>query len=85
MSKNSPDYTDAGFDAFLSRSIDNLSQVNLDAQGPVSNSVAYDRTQVSGALGDTLRIGTILIDGVKGRISIYEGSSEVVRLGELDD
>ena len=79
------DYTEAGFDAFLSRSIDNLSQINLDSQGPQTTQVRYDSAQVSGALGDTLRIGSIHLDGVKGRISIYNEDNEVVRIGELDD
>ncbi len=51
------DYISAGFDPFLSRSIDNLSQVNLDSQGPVSKQVSYDRMQVNGLLGDTFRAG----------------------------
>lgn len=79
------DYTDAGLDAFLSRSVDSVSQVNLDSSGPVSNSQAYDRTQVSGSLGDTIRVGKIQLDGVAGRISVFDDSNnEVVRIGELD-
>lgn len=85
MSKDNPDYTDSGFDGFLSRSVDNLSQVNLDSQGPVSTQIPFDRAQVSGPLGDTLRFGNIQLDGRKGRISIFDGDNEVVRIGELDD
>lgn len=77
------DYTDSGFDDFLSRSIDNLPRSNLSGQGPVSKTVAFDRTQTTGMLGDTLQIGSIHIDGVKGRISIFDGDNEVVRIGEL--
>ncbi len=78
-------YQDSGFDKFLSRSIDDLSQSNLSVGGPVSQSIAYDRNQVSGQLGDIIRIGSIQLDGRKGRISIYDGNNEVVRIGELDD
>ena len=78
------DYTTSGFDGFLSRSVDDLPQNNLDSAGPVSNSMAYDRNQVTGAIGNTIKVGNITIDGVKGRISIYDGTNEVVRIGELD-
>lgn len=79
-------YQDSGFDKFLSRSIDDLVQSNLSQGGPVSQSIAYDRNQISGQLGDVLRIGSIELDGVKGRISIFdESGNEVVRMGELDD
>jgi hypothetical protein len=55
------DYTAAGFDGFLSRSIDDLSQVNLDSQGPQSKQIRYDDAQVSGFMGDTLQIGKVQI------------------------
>jgi hypothetical protein len=80
------DYIEAGFDGFLSRSIDDVSQTNLDSSGPVSTAQAFDRTQVTGQLGDTLQIGKVKIDGVKGRVSITDDSNnEVARFGELDD
>jgi hypothetical protein len=82
--QNEYTYEQAGFDGFLSRSIDNLSQVNLDSAGPQSTAIRYDSAQVSGLLGNTIRIGSIYLDGVKGRISIYDGNNEVIRLGELD-
>lgn len=79
------DYVDAGFDSFLSRSVDNLSQLNLDSQGPASTQTRYDSSQASGAIGDSIRVGRILIDGTSGRISIYdEIGNEVGRIGELD-
>lgn len=80
------DYTDAGFDGFLSRSIDDLSQINLDSQGPTSTSIRYDSAQVSGMLGDTLQVGKIKIDGVMGRLSIFDDNgNEVGRIGNIDD
>lgn len=86
MNDGTYDYTTAGFDGFLSRSIDDLSQINLGSQGPVSTAQAFDRTQVSGAIGDSFQVGRITIDGVSGRISILdENGNEVIRIGELDD
>ena len=84
-SGNDYSYTDAGFDSFLSRSIDNVAQYNLDSTGPMVNQVRYDGMQVSGMLGDTLQIGNIHLDGVTGRISIYDSGEEVVRIGELGE
>lgn len=78
------DYNDAGFDGFLSRSIDNLTQINLDSQGPVSTQMKFDSAQVSGMVGDSLKVGNIVIDGVTGRISIFDGNEETVRIGKLD-
>lgn len=78
-------YETAGLDGFLSRSIDNLSQVTLDSPGPVSTAVAYDRAQVTGPLGNVLRIGNINLDGINGRISVFDANgNEVIRIGELD-
>lgn len=56
---NDEDYTyeSSGLDGFLSRSIDDLSQVNLGSQGPQSTAQAFDRTQVTGVVGDKMRIG----------------------------
>lgn len=80
------DYTDSGFDKFLSRGGTPSLQGPLDVETTTTNNaVPFDRTQISGSLGDTLKIGNIFIDGSTGRISIYDDSgNEVVRLGELD-
>ena len=77
-------YEDSGFDGFLSRSIDNTSQTNLNDPGPPTTAIRYDSAQVSGMLGNTLQIGSINLDGVKGRISIFDGENEIIRIGELD-
>lgn len=75
------DYTISGFDKFLSRGdTPNLSG-SLDTQIP-NNAVPFDRTQVSGALGDTLRIGNILLDGANGRIIMNDGNTDVLLIGE---
>lgn len=80
------DYTDSGFDGFLSRSVDDLSQLNLESNGPQTTQRAFDRGQVSGQMGDILMIGKIRLDGVKGRVSTYDDNgNEVTRLGELDE
>ena len=81
------DYSSAGFDPFLSRSIDNTPRANLDDNRnvPISQSVSYDRGAMSGAFPDVVRIGDIHLDGVRGRISIYDGDDEVTRIGSLDD
>lgn len=64
------DYSDSGFDAFLSRSVDDIPQVNLDSAGPASTQMPFDRAQVSGHLGDTLSLGNIVFDGKSGTITI---------------
>ena len=74
------DYTQAGFDSFLSRSIDNLSQVNLDSQGPRSTAIRYDSAQVSGMLGDSLQIGGVRIN--RTNIIINDGSNDFLLMGE---
>lgn len=75
------DYLSAGFDNFLSRSIDGLTQFNLSSQGPVSNQIRFDAGQVSGAMGDVIKFGNILIDGANGRILFYDGEVPVGIVG----
>ncbi len=73
------DYTSSGFDSFLSRSIDDLSQINLDSTGPRTTALRYDSAQVSGALGDILRIGKIQLDGVEGSIALYDDDNATIK------
>jgi hypothetical protein len=85
MDQSDYDYTTSGFDGFLSRSVGSPQQDNLSTGGVQSNQIAYDRMQVSGALGDSIQVGKIRIDGVKGRISVSDDNgNEVIRIGELD-
>lgn len=85
MNPQDMDYNAAGFDNFMSRSIDQTPQINLDSPAPPNNAVAFDRTQTTGPLGDTFRVGNMLLDGVSGRISVFDDSgNEVVRIGNLD-
>jgi hypothetical protein len=80
MSEDKYSYEKAGFDAFLSRSIDNTPQFNLDSRGPVSRQVAYDRTQVTGTLGDTLQIGQVRVN--RTNITMSDGTNERLLIGE---
>lgn len=79
---NDYDYGKAGFDGFMSRSIDDVVQITLDSPGPQSNTIAYDRTQVSGMLGDTLQIGAISLNGASGTIIINDGNNDILLMGE---
>lgn len=81
------DYTNAGFDKFFTRSVDVFGAQSADASSPVySTAIPFDRGQQSGSFGNIVRFGNVQIDGVKGRISIYdENNREVARIGELDD
>lgn len=80
------DYLDAGLDAFLSRSIDNSGQVNLDApsQAPPTQAIRFDSAQLSGSPGDTMRVGNISINGAAGNITANDGSNDFFILGNED-
>lgn len=78
---NDYSYLDAGFDSFLSRSIDDLSQTTLDSQGPQTTQIRYDSSAGSGAIGDTLRIGSINLNGVEGTITINDGNNDFLLMG----
>lgn len=85
------DYSNAGFDSFMSRSIDDTGgqaqATTLDDQQPTSsNEMNYDSAQQSGSMGNTLQLGKIKLDGDNGRISTFDDDgNEVVRIGKLDD
>lgn len=53
------DYSDSGFDDFLSRSIDDVPQATLDSQGPSSLQTRFDASQVSGIIGDNVRVKSL--------------------------
>lgn len=72
------DYLSQGFDRYLQRTI------NTAGQG--RRILNFDQMQVSGSLGDVIKIGNINLDGRTGRISIQDGAgNEIVRLGKTDD
>lgn len=82
------DYGTAGFDKFFVRNAANSidSQSADAATGVMTTAIPFDRGQQSGSLGNIVRFGNVQIDGVKGRISIFdEEGREVTRIGELDD
>lgn len=81
-------YRDVGFNRFFRRSLtSDPNVVNLKSMaGTSTRQLNFDNQQVSGSLGDILRIGRILLDGKIGRQSIMdERNNEVLRLGELGD
>lgn len=72
------DYTAAGFDKFLSRGDAQGLQGDLDQETTTTNrALPLDRTQAGGALGDTIRIGNIFLDGSTGRITMQDDSGNV--------
>lgn len=73
-------YETAGFDGFLSRSIDNLTRPTLSAPGPVTTQIRYDSAGISGMLGDTLQIGNIRLENT--RIVINDGTNDFLLMGE---
>lgn len=82
-------WANAGFDGFMSRAIDTWNMARLD-QLPFNPYITprflqQDQTQVTGKLGDKQVLGNIIIDGVKGRISVFDSdNNEVVQLGKID-
>lgn len=78
------DYSAAGFDPFLRRSIDTTGKTVLGTQPTQSHAVAFDRIQVTGALGDTLGVGKISLNGADGNIIISDGDNDRLLLGEQD-
>lgn len=77
------DLTSAGFDGFMSRSVDSTPQLNLDSPTPPNNAIAFDRNAVSGMLGDTLTIGNIKLNGSDGTIILSDGSNDRIIIGFL--
>lgn len=71
-------YQSAGFDGFLSRSIDNTPQVTLDTVGPDSTQIRFDSSQLSGYIGSALQTPDTTInaaDGViikNGKLTTYD-------------
>ena len=73
-------YETSGFDSFMSRSIDNVQPVNLDGQAPSSTQVRFDGSQISGPLGDSLRIGGVSIN--KTNITANDGENDFLLIGD---
>lgn len=81
-------YAAAGFNRFFRRSIDSQSASTLSEAASFASSssqeINFDQVQTRGSLGDIIQVGSITIDGTNGKISVFDGSNEVVRIGELD-
>jgi hypothetical protein len=75
------DYTMAGFDAFLSRSIDSAGTPSLGVTG-TSRAIAFDKQSVGGAFGDTVRIGRINLNGAEGNITLTDGENVTFIVGD---
>lgn len=80
MNSDDYNYNTAGFDGFLSRSIDNVPQVSLNSQGPSSTAIRYDSSQVSGFLGDIIQTGGVRITPTG--IIMNDGSNDVLLIGD---
>lgn len=82
-------YRDAGFNRFFHRSLNSNAQatsLRSSGSGSSSNQLNFDNMQVSGSLGDTLKVGLITLDGKIGRQSVRDKmNNEVLRLGDLGD
>lgn len=75
------DYTNSGFDKFLSRGdTPNLGGA-LDQPAPSNNALPADRTQITGQMGDILPIGNINLDGTSGAITIRDDNNLRVVMG----
>lgn len=79
-------YEDSGYDSFLSRSIDSTPQVTLDAPGPVTTHIAFDRGAISGRFPDMVKIGSaIRLDGPAKNIVLSDGTVDRLLLGFQKD
>ena len=84
-------YLSAGFDRFFSRSITGSFGFSLDAteggSSPDASSkqLNYESASVTGALGDIITIGNIVLDGTEGNIDLIEDGKVVVRISSDDE
>lgn len=82
------DYESAGYNGFFRRSIgSDANATNLRSLVKGNNrSLKFDDQQVSGAVGDTFKVGPIHLKGKSGNIDIVDEQGNVlVRLGRVDD
>lgn len=77
------DYERAGFDAFLTRSIDGpLANLTSTPAGPPPRQIDFDRQQVNGVLGDTFKVGeSVRVNGSDGNIILNDGENDRLLLG----
>jgi hypothetical protein len=81
------DYSSAGFNDFLVRSIDSAPSANLSQLPPNPNrELNYDSQAVRGSLGDTLQVGLVDIKGRDGVIEVKDSSGDMaIRIGNPED
>lgn len=82
------DYSTAGYDQFLTRSIDsNLAQtLDQSAAMDTSRQNNFEQNQTSGVLGDIFRIGNIELNGTDGVIRLRDKDGrEVLSIGDPDN
>lgn len=81
------DYQSAGFNRFFRRTLGSdplTTDLKTLPNKPTQRQINFDNNQVSGAMGDTFRLGLITLDGKIGRVSTFDQrNNEVVRLGDL--
>lgn len=75
------DYSNSGFDKLLSRGDTPNLGGSLDQAVP-NNSMPADRTQITGPMGDTLRIGKIFLNGSDGNIVANDGTNDFLIIGD---
>lgn len=73
-------YEDAGFNGFFRRTLaSNPTASTLRTLGPSGNrEIRFDQSQVSGSMGDKFTIGSIVINGVDGRIEVKDPTGKDV-------
>lgn len=78
-------YEDAGYNGFFQRSIGSVAQAqtlsSVPSGGSGNNVLNFDQLQVNGSVGDTLRVGKILINGGEGNIIVNDGQNDIMLMG----
>jgi hypothetical protein len=83
---NLPTYLDLGFSNFFERPMaqDSLSSIPAPTGGSSSGGqLNFDQVQTTGSLGDRIQVGNIIIDGTMGRITVSDGGSRLVIIGDI--
>lgn len=82
-------YSDAGYNGFFRRTL--ISNPNNNVLGDTRSSggnrnLNFDDMQTSGALGDKLKVGRVVLNGKEGRIEIEDEQGKTVGLiGNIGD
>lgn len=79
-----PTYDILGFNQYMEKPLNLPGQIEGVVSIPQNRNINYDQQQVSGSLGDKIQIGSITIDGVKGRILVNDGNVDRIIIGEME-